>query len=155
LLDESVHSISLSVFGDVAVLKGAFLPFGIFLLATTVCLVFLPFAILIGYPWLIGIGFWYAGLWYAGRVVRPAQVAAVWVAYLGLILILHGILLGFDTALAGAPPTAEEKRFGRMVAYLGGAIAGVSVVAAYATEIWLRIVGEKPDKGFPLDDLAR
>ena len=74
--------------------------------------------------------------------------------YLGLIVLLHGILIGFDTALAGAPPTDAEKRFGRRVAYAGGAIAAFFVVIAYAIELRIRFVGKKLDKEFPLDDLG-
>jgi hypothetical protein len=116
------------------VFQGAFKPFGIFLIVVAVSIMLLPLAVLIGYPWLLGIGVWYAGCWFAGRVPRPAQLATVWVAYLGLILVLHGILIGFDTALAGEPPSPEAKRFGRRLAYLGGGIAAVSAVAAYALE---------------------
>ena len=136
------------------VLKGAFAPLGMFLLAATISIAFLPLTILIGFPWLVGIGIWYAGLWWAGRVERPGEMAAVWVTYLSFILVLYGILIGFDaSALAGA--TQAEKRFGRKVAYVGAAIAGAAVVTAYALDVRRRVMGEKPDPGFPLDDLAR
>jgi hypothetical protein len=42
-----------------------------------------------------------------------------------------------------------------MLAYAGGAIATVSVLAAYAIEVGQWIRGEKPDHCSPLDDLAQ
>jgi hypothetical protein len=137
------------------VFRGAFLPLAVTLVVTAGSLILLPLAILLGYPWLFGIGIWYAGMWYAGRVAKPAQVAAVWVTYLGLIIILHGIVIGFDTALAGAPPSEEQKRFGRKLAYAGGVIAAVSVVAAYAIELRSRCVPAKDPGRIPFDDVTR
>jgi hypothetical protein len=71
--------------------------------------------------------------------------------YLGLVVVLHGILIGFDTALAGEPPTPETKRFGRTGAFLGAALAAISVVAAYALEWRHRSIAAKLKKGVPLD----
>jgi len=77
----------------------------------------------------------------------------VWAAYLGLILILHGIVICFDSALAGTP-TIEQKRFGNRLAYVGGAVAGVAVVFAYAIDLRQRAVKMEAVKPNPLDDLA-
>ncbi len=107
-----------------------------------------------GIPWLIGIGIWYALHSIDGRLERPAQVAAVWANYLGLILILHGIFICFDTPLAGAHPTIAQKRIGNRLAHLGGAIALVSVILAYAVDLRRRGVAKRAAKAAPLDDLA-
>ncbi|WP_165247267.1 hypothetical protein [Paludisphaera soli] len=93
-------------------LRGPFGCLGAFLIGVTLTVVFLPLAFLVGYPALAALGLWYLARGVLGRLERPGEVASIWTAYLGLILILHGIVLGFDTPLAGAPPTPEEKRFG-------------------------------------------
>ncbi len=65
-------------------------------------------------------------VWMGFESVRAGElvvlVAAVWVTYIGLILVFYGIVVGSDTSTAGASP--EEKRLGRAVAYIGAAIAG-------------------------------
>jgi hypothetical protein len=106
----------------------------------------------IGYPWLIVIAATSAARWNAGRLDRPGQVAAVWATYLGLILVLHGIVICFDTALAGASPTAAEKRFGTWLAYLGGAVAGVGAATAYAIDLRRRSRKKETAKPLRLDD---
>ncbi|MEW4571134.1 hypothetical protein AB1L88_24960 [Tautonia sp. JC769] len=122
------------------------------LVLTTVCPILLPLALLIGYPSLVVIGLGYAVLGATGRLERPAEVAAVWAAYLGLFLTLQGIVICFDTALAGAPPTAGEKRFGTRLAYLGGGIAGVSALLAYGIDLRHRADGTKSPDETPLDN---
>jgi hypothetical protein len=134
--------------------RGPFLPLACFLGATAVCTIFLPFALLFGYPWLIGIAIWYTGRWMLGRLEKPAEVAAIWTAYLGLILILHGAVISFDTALAGTPPTAAQKRFGNRLAYVGAAIALTSIIVAYTVDLRRRIMARRAAKSAPLDDLA-
>lgn len=134
-------------------LKGHFLPLATFLLATVICPFFLPLAMLFGYPWLIVIGVVQGRRWYAGHLQKPAQVTAVWVAYLGLILILHGIAICFDTPLKGAPPTEEEKRLGTGLSYLGGVVSTVSVVVAYVLDLLRPSVRGIKGKAAPLDDL--
>jgi hypothetical protein len=119
-------------------IKGPFLFLAVLLAGTVVCQIFLPLAVLVGYPALVLIGLWYTTRWLAGRLERPSEIVAVWIAYLGLILTLQGILLCFDTALAGQSPTAEQKRFGTWLAYLGGAIAILAVILAYAIDLRLR-----------------
>jgi hypothetical protein len=133
-------------------LRGPFRILGGVLVATILCPILLPLAILIGYPSLVIIGIGYAIHGFAGRLDRPAGVATVWAAYLGLFLILHGIVICFDTALAGAPPTAEEKRFGTRLAYLGGGIAGVSVLLAYLLDVRHRAKGKQGRKDTSLDN---
>ena len=51
--------------------------------------------------------------------------------YLGIIITLHGILLGWDSSLGGAPPSAEMKRLSTWVSYMGGGIAILSILASY------------------------
>jgi hypothetical protein len=136
------------------VVKGPFLFLALLLLGTVVCPIFLPLAVLLGYPVLVGIGLWYLGRSLLGRLETPAEVMAVWSAYLGLILTIQGILLCADTALAGAPPSAEQKRFGTGLAYLGGAVAVASVVAAYALDLRRRTAHKKAVKQATLDDWA-
>jgi hypothetical protein len=136
------------------VVKGPFLFLALLLIGTVVCPLFLPLAILLGFPVLFFIGLWYAGRWLTGRLERPAEVVAVWAAYLGLILTIQGILLCADTALAGASPSAEQKRFGTGLAYLGGAVAVASVVAAYALDLRRRAAHKKAVKPGMIDDWA-
>lgn len=124
------------------------------LLAMLACPIFLPLAPLLGYPALFvrGASLWFR--WSVGTLKRPGQVGSVWAMFLGFVMILHGIVLCFDTSLAGAPPTAEAKRFGNRLAYLGAAVAGTAAVAAYALEPgrWRTREGiAKPD---PLDDVT-
>jgi hypothetical protein len=141
-----------TAFRGFGVLRRSFAPLGLFLLVTAVYTILLPLAILIGYPWLIAIGVWHAGRWFAGRLERPAQTAAVWVAYLGLILILHGIVLCFDTALAGTSPTMEQKQFGTRLAYSGGAVTALAVIVAYSLEFTGRTYTKHSGKPDLLDD---
>lgn len=94
--------------------------------------VLMPVAVLLGYPGLVLAGVWAAREWAAGRLDRPAGTAAVWATYLGLVLAVHGLVLGADTALAGAPPSDEQRRAGARLAWTGGALAGAAAVAAYA-----------------------
>jgi hypothetical protein len=137
-----------------AVVKGPFVFLAILLLGTLVCPIALPLAILLGYPALVFIGLWYAGRALAGRLERPAEVIAVWVAYLGLILTLNGIILCTDTALAGTSPSLEQKRFGIWFAYLGGAVAVTAVVAAYTLDWRRRAAHKQAVKPTLLDDWA-
>jgi len=116
------------------VFRGSFGILAALLLATVACPIFLPLAPLLGYPALLVIAVGSALSWYRGRLDRAGQVASIWALYLGLILVLHGIVLCADTALAGDPPTAAQKRFGTGLAYLGGSLAATAAVAAYALE---------------------
>ncbi|MFO0952694.1 MAG: hypothetical protein U0835_16410 [Isosphaeraceae bacterium] len=134
-------------------LRGPFAMMAVLIVGVVTCPIGLPLAVLLGFPMLLGIAVWYVSMALKGRRVdRPLQIVAVWSAYLGLILTLQGIMLAMDTALAGAPPSEEEKRFGRMVAYSGGTLAGAAVVAAYALEWRYRSAG-KP-KAAAIDELA-
>lgn len=114
--------------------RGPFACMALLLLGSTVTLIFLPLAVILGYPTLLAIALYYFGRWVVGRLADPVGVAAIWAVYLGLVVCLHGILICFDTALAGAPPTPEEKRFGTNLAYVGGALAVAAVISAYALE---------------------
>jgi hypothetical protein len=133
--------------------RGPFLFLALLLLGCVVCPIFLPLAVLGGYPALLAIGTWSILRGIFGRLDRPAASAAIWMIYLGLIVTIHGILLCFDTALAGAPPTAEEKRFGTMLAYLGGSLAGASAVVAYVVDRKPCIKKLDARKPAPLDEL--
>lgn len=85
-----------------------------------------------------------------GEALRAARRLAFALAAFGFLEILAGISANVDIALAGAPPTAEEKRAGRERAYRGGWLAGLSAVAAFACQPRAR-PGKKPEAD---DDLA-
>ena len=56
--------------------------------------------------------FWATGVLFcivAAVAPRRHQVCLDLMTYLGIILTLHGILLGWDSSLGGAPPNAEMK----------------------------------------------
>ena len=89
--------------------RPSFVVLGMLLLATVACPLSLPLAPLLGYPALVVIAVRLTLEWLEGRLERPAQAASTWGVYLGLVLILHGVLIGFDTALAGAPRTPARS----------------------------------------------
>ncbi len=103
----------------------------IFLIATILCPICLPLAVLVGYPALLMVGVACLVRWRQGELKTPAQAVSLCAMYLGFVMILHGVVVCTDTPLAGSPPSAEEKRFGTGLAYLGAAIAGGSAIAAY------------------------
>jgi hypothetical protein len=122
---------------------------GIFLLP------FWPLIVLLGYPVLLISAivfplYWFVGL-RRGVSRRLCQLAAYWVLGLGIVLTVHGIIMSMDTALAGAPPTEQEKQFGRRVASTGGGLAVLAAFGAYALDAgWSR---SKPRTIAILDDL--
>lgn len=132
--------------------RGPFVLLALLFLVTLVMPLFLPIIVLFGYPMLAGIGLWLIARGLVGRLERPAEMAAVWMTYLGLILAVHGILIAADISLKGAPPSEEEKGFGYRLAYAGGTLAGLSVVAAYGLDLRNRRVTKAVKPG-PLDDL--
>ncbi len=107
----------------------------VFLVATILSQIFLPLAVFIGYPWLLIIGVALLLKSLKGEIKSPGQTAFLWAIYLGFVMILHGVTICSDSALAGAPPSEEQKRFGNGLAYLGAAIAGISAIAAYLLEL--------------------
>lgn len=123
-------------------LQRPFVYLGALLLATVLCPIFLPLAVLLGYPALLVIGTGFVFKWLNGGLKRPGQMASLWATYLGFVLILHGVVICFDTALAGAPPTAAEKRFGNNLAYLGAVVAGTSAVSSYLLDPGRRPLGK-------------
>ena len=99
-------------------------------LGAVVCPIFLPLVVFLGYPVLL-IGA--AGLIVKsreGEIQRPSQPVCFLVMFLGLVMILHGIAICWDSSLGGSP-SEEDKRFGNWVAYLGAGVAGISAGAAY------------------------
>ena len=102
----------------------------------------LPLALL-GYPGLALAGLWVAASESAGRDGRRAEMAAVWVAYFGMVLALTGVVWCVDSPLAGSSPSAEDRRTGSNTAYVGGATAVLSAVAGYALRL-RRKAGERP-----------
>jgi hypothetical protein len=117
--------------GGQRVLRGPFLILAILLVTGTVCPILLPGSNLLSYLALLGIALWFAGRWWAGHLKNPAAMAAVGACYLGLTVLLHGIVLCWDTPMGGVPPTDEEQQSGTGLAYLGGAVAAVTAVVAY------------------------
>ncbi|MFO0890644.1 MAG: hypothetical protein U0790_16055 [Isosphaeraceae bacterium] len=82
--------------------RGPFVLLGALLVSIIVMPILLPLAVLLGYPLLLIIGGVIFARWLAGHQERPGEMAAVWAAYLGLIVTLHGIILAADPA--GATP---------------------------------------------------
>src|SRR5262245_38798705 len=112
-------------------LQRPFVLLAVLLLATLVCPISLPLAPLLGYPGLLVIGCGLLGKALNGELERPGQKAFIWMTYLGLVLILHGVVLCSDTALAGAPPGAGQKRIGQGLAYAGAGLAGIGAIVAF------------------------
>ena len=107
----------------------SFLAFVLFFTSATVA--FIPLGVLFGYIFLA-----ITGVLFCIRCCRdiPADVSgyvSIWMTYLGIIITLHGMLLGWDSSLGGAPPSAEMKRLSAWVSYIGGGITLLSIVAAY------------------------
>ena len=90
----------------------------------------MPLGVLFGYIFLA-----ITGVLFCIRCCReiPAEASgyvSIWMTYLGIIITLHGILLGWDSSLGGAPPSAGLKRLSAWVSYMGGGIAFLSILAA-------------------------
>jgi hypothetical protein len=82
---------------------------------------------------------------------RKVRDASLWVLCLGLVVTIHGLVIGAETSFT-SPPSPEEKRLGRLIAYCGGGLALLSAVSAYLSDRG----GSPPDKKpgpFGLDDL--
>jgi hypothetical protein len=113
------------------------------LLGFIATIIFLPFVLLVGYPVLLMIAVFFLPRWFLleGRGLlsrRLAQLVCYWAICFGLIVMTQGILIAMDSALKGPPPTPEEKRQGRMIAYTGAGISGLAAVGAYVIQPWNR-----------------
>jgi hypothetical protein len=111
------------------------------IIAITLNPCFWPLIPLLGYPTLLVIALVFLADWFVvrGRGLlsrRLAQLVSFWVICLGLVLIMQGVMICMDTALKGAPPTPEEKRLGKMIAYVGTGLAGLAAIGAYAFQPW-------------------
>ena len=125
-------------------LKWPFLPLAIILFVTGVTVILLPFGIMLGYPWLAMSGIFLLAKWSRGRLPDAAQVATTWLCWLGILICLHGILLGADFSIGGAPSSVAELQFRRRVAKAGGALAIVSAVSSFVISIGRRRSSKKP-----------
>jgi cytochrome c biogenesis protein CcdA len=83
------------------------------------------------------------------EVRRGVQTACFAAICLGFALIWWGLILGWENSFV-SPSNEQEKRLGRWLAYLGGAIAGVSAIAAYFLDSSRQVSLKKPLS----DDLA-
>lgn len=102
--------------------------------------------------WSMATGMWKKEPW---RIVRAVQQIGFAGGCLGLLALLVGIAMGIDSALAGAPPTFEEKARGRTIAYNGAAVAVGSLVVAYMMDlVGRKLAGKEPEKRLLADDLA-
>lgn len=119
-------------------LKWPFLPLAIILFVTGITVILLPFGIMFGYPWLAITGISLSAKWSRGRLPDAAQIATTWLCWLGILICLHGILLGADFSIGGAPSSVAELQFGRRVAKAGGALAIVSAVLSFVISIGIR-----------------
>ena len=111
-------------------LKQPFLFLAIVLIVTSATL-FMPLGVLFGYVFLASTGVLFCIRCCRGIPVKAPGYVSIWMTYLGIIITLHGILLGWDSSLGGAPPSAEMKRLSTWVSYTGGGIAILSILAAY------------------------
>ena len=112
---------------------------GIIGISVNVC--FLPLVPLLGYPVLAVIALVFLANWFwveeRGLLSRRfAQLVCFWTICLGLVLMIHGIIICMDSALKGPPPTPEEKRLGRIIAYAGAGLSGLAAVGAYVFQPW-------------------
>ncbi|MEC7409830.1 MAG: hypothetical protein VYB72_13505 [Planctomycetota bacterium] len=92
---------------------------------------FMPLGVLFGYVFLASTGVLFCIRCCRGIPAKAPGYVSIWMTYLGIIITLHGILLGWDSSLGGAPPSAEMKRLSTWVSYIGGGIAILSILAAY------------------------
>ncbi|MBI1322671.1 hypothetical protein GC170_05740 [bacterium] len=125
-------------------LKWPFLPLAIVLFCTGITVILLPFGIMFGYPWLAISGIFLLAQWSRGRLPNAAQVASTWLCWLGILICLHGILLGADLSIGGAPSSVAELQFGRRVATAGGVLAIVSAILSFAISIRRRFASKNP-----------
>ena len=98
------------------------------------CPIFLPLLVFLGYPALLISA---AGLIVKsreGEIERPAQPACILAMLLGLVMILHGVAICYDTPLGGGSPNEQTKWLGNRLAYSGAAIALITACTAYAFE---------------------
>jgi len=112
------------------VLKRPFSFLAIVLIVTSATL-FIPLGVLFGYIFLASTGVLFCIRCCRGIPAKALGYVSIWMTYLGIIITLHGILLGWDSSLGGAPPSAEMKRLSTWVSYTGGGIAILSILAAY------------------------
>jgi hypothetical protein len=106
-------------------------------------IIFLPLVLLVGYPVLLIIAVFFLPRWFLleGRGLfsrRLAQLVCYWTICFGLVVMTQGILIAMDSALKGPPPTPEEKRQGRTIAYSGAGISALAAVGAYVFQPWNR-----------------
>lgn len=111
-------------------LKQPFLFLAIVLIVTSATF-FMPLGVLFGYVFLASTGVLFCIRCCRGIPAKAPGYVSIWMTYLGIILTLHGILLGWDSSLGGAPPSAEMKRLSTWVSYTGGGIAILSILASY------------------------
>lgn len=111
-------------------LKQPFLFLAIVLIVTSATL-FMPLGVLFGYIFLASTGVLFCIRCCRGIPANASEYLSIWMTYLGIIITLHGILLGWDSSLGGAPPNAQMKRLSTWVSYTGGGIAILSILAAY------------------------
>ena len=111
-------------------LKQPFLLLAIVLIVTSATF-FMPLGVLFGYIFLAINGVLFCIRCCRGIPAKARGYVSIWMTYFGIIITLHGILLGWDTSLGGAPPSAEMKRLSTWVSYTGAVIAILSILAAY------------------------
>lgn len=107
---------------------------GILSLGFTLC--FWPLIPLFGYPVLTVAALIFLVDWFivrgAGlRSRRLAQLVCLWSICIGLVLIMHGTLIGMDMSLKGSSPTPEEKQLGRHIAFAGAGLGSLAIVGSY------------------------
>ncbi len=84
---------------------------------------FMPLGVLFGYIFLVITGVLFRIRCCRGIPAKAPRYVSIWMTYFGIIITLHGILLGWDSSLGGAPPSAQMKRLSTWVSYTGGGIA--------------------------------
>ncbi len=108
-----------------------FRPLAFVLFFTSITLVFLPFGILFGYPWLGVSAMYLIVKWINGNLRNAAGTCMTWFCWLGIVICLHGLLLGSDFAIAGPPASMSELQFGSRVAKLCGGLAVAAAIASF------------------------
>ena len=102
-----------------------------FVLIFTSATFFFPLGVLFGYIFLAITGVLFCIRCDRNIPAKASGYVSIWMTYLGIIITLYGILLGWDSSLGGAPPSAEMKRLSMWVSYMAGGIAFLSILAAY------------------------
>jgi hypothetical protein len=59
-----------------------------------------------------------------------------WFCWLGIVICLHGLLLGSDFAIAGAPASVSELQFGSRVAKFSSGLAVAAAIASFVISTW-------------------